>query len=576
MLFQACNNKVIDKPDKNPNIILIVTDDQGIGDIGYTGNPYIKTPVLDSLASSAHLLENFYVSPVCAPTRLSLMTGRYSVRTGIHDTYNGGATMASEEVTIAEILCDNGYQTAMFGKWHLGDNYPFRPSDQGFDVSLYHKSGGIGQVGDIDNFYKFDSSYFNPVLYFNNERIQTEGFCSDVFTSYAIDFIEDNSDKPFFLYLAFNAPHAPLQVPGGYLEIYNELVNDLREEEKEEFLSKSMTDRDMESAKRVYGMVSNIDDNIGLLTKALREKQLVENTIIIFLTDNGPAQNRYRCGLRNRKGSVYEGGVKVPAFIVLPGSGNKSITQTLAHIDVLPTVLDLANIEYENRNKIDGSSFLPIIEGKKTGIFDARALISNWQRGYPEPYRNISVRKGDFKMVGHTSYDKESKLELFNISTDPYDINDISSTEPDKLIHLKEEFDSWYMDIIHNEKLKAQYAIIGSDMEEEIILNRNDAGGEPGIWAQDEVFGYWHIECIRSSEYKISINFKEKINTIGKLVLKIAPLQRTVDIKEPGSSEVIIENIYIPRGKYMVECWLQSADGRKIFPFYIRISENIK
>lgn len=577
MLFQECNNNVIDKPDKNPNIILIVTDDQGIGDIGYTGNPYIKTPVLDSLASSAYILENFYVSPVCAPTRSSLLTGRYSVRTGIHDTYNGGATMASEEITIAEILGNNGYKTAMFGKWHLGDNYPFRPSDQGFQESLYHPSGGIGQVGDINNYYKFDSSYFNSVLYHNNELLESNGYCSDVFTDFAIKFIEKKRNFPFFLYLSFNAPHTPLQLPGEYYEMYRNLTDELIEEEDSIFFGKVLDENDIDAARRVYGMVSNIDDNIKRILKKLEETEINDNTIIIFLTDNGPQQNRYRAGYRGRKGSVYEGGIKVPAFIVLPGSGSESITQTLAHIDILPTVLGLADIKYEAVNKIDGSSFMPVLEGYKASIFETRTLISNWQRGYPEPYRNISVHKGDYKLVGHiSSYDRVDKLELFNIRTDPVERNNISASEPGKLTELKEEFDKWYMDIIHNNKLKAQYAIIGSDMSEEIILNRNDACGEPGIWAQDEVFGYWHIECIQPAEYKISINFKENIITRGKLVLKIAPLQRTVDINDPGSSEIIIENLYIPEGKYMVESWFQSADDRRIFPFYIKITESVK
>jgi len=190
-----------------PNIVLIMTDDQGMGDVGYRNNPFVETPWIDSLAGVSIRLNNFYVSPVCAPTRASLMTGRYSIRTGVFDTYNGGAIMATSEVTLAEYLKKKNYHTGIFGKWHLGDHYPFRPGDQGFDESLVHKGGGIGQPGDIDNYFKGDSSYFNPVLYHNDVPVATRGYCSEVFTQGAIDFIQESKAKPFFLYLAFNAPH---------------------------------------------------------------------------------------------------------------------------------------------------------------------------------------------------------------------------------------------------------------------------------------------------------------------------------------------------------------------------------
>jgi arylsulfatase A-like enzyme len=198
---------------QQPNVVLVITDDQGYGDLGFTGNPHVKTPVLDNFARESIRFNQFYVSPVCAPTRASLMTGRFSLRTGVRDTYNGGAIMAPEEVTIAEILKNAGYTTGAFGKWHLGDNYPSRPNDQGFDESLIHLSGGMGQPGDFTTFAKGDSSYFNPVLWHNGEQKAYEGYCSDIFAGEAVTFIEKNQGKPFFCYLAFNAPHTPLQVP---------------------------------------------------------------------------------------------------------------------------------------------------------------------------------------------------------------------------------------------------------------------------------------------------------------------------------------------------------------------------
>ena len=220
LISLSCQKKQASTP---PNVILIITDDQGYGDLGIHNNPNIITPAIDAFARQSIRFNNFHVSPVCAPTRSSLMTGRYSLRTGVRDTYNGGAIMAASEFTIAEMLKKVNYTTGIFGKWHLGDNYPSRPSDQGFDESLIHLAGGIGQVGDFTNYFKMKTSYFDPVLWHNNKQKAYEGYCSDIFTNNAIDFIEKNQDQPFFCYLSFNAPHTPLQVPDKYYQMYKDI-----------------------------------------------------------------------------------------------------------------------------------------------------------------------------------------------------------------------------------------------------------------------------------------------------------------------------------------------------------------
>ncbi|MDX2431273.1 MAG: sulfatase-like hydrolase/transferase, partial [Bacteroides sp.] len=313
--------------DSKPNVILIMTDDQGIGDFGFTGNPYIQTPQLDELASKSLNLTNFYVSPVCAPTRACLMTGRYSERTGIYDTYNGGATMSTEEITMAEVMKENGYRTGIFGKWHLGDNYPYRPMDQGFDVAAVHRAGGMGQPGDVYNFFDGDSSYFDPVLFKNGEPVQFEGYCSDVYTDELIQYIKanqtDHQEQPFFAYLSFNAPHTPLQLPGEYYEMYKDLEFDAAEFGIYDEIVEKMTPSEIEAARRVYGIVSNIDDNIGRLMLTLKELGIQKNTLIVFLTDNGPQHNRYKMGLRERKSSVFGGGVRVPCLIHYPAKFKK-------------------------------------------------------------------------------------------------------------------------------------------------------------------------------------------------------------------------------------------------------------
>ena len=364
-----------------PNIILIMTDDQGYGDLGATGNPYIHTPNIDRLAEESTHLTNFYVDPVCAPTRSALLTGKFYIRTGIYDTFNGGAIMDTDEITVAEVLSANGYKTGISGKWHLGDNYPSRPSDQGFMHSFVHKSGGIGQPGDIDNFPQPDSSYFDPVMYKNNVPVHTNGYCTDVITDGALEFLEQQGEDPFFLYVAYNAPHTPLQVPEKYLERYEDLELDL-------------SPRAANATKRVYAMVENVDENVGRILEYLEEKSMVENTVVIFLSDNGPTPARYNAGLRATKSTVYEGGIKVPFFIRYPKlfEAGAKIPTTVAHIDVLPTLLDMCGLSTQVPDNIDGQTMLPILEGEDD-FFANRPLYWQWARGFPDLYNNAAIFK---------------------------------------------------------------------------------------------------------------------------------------------------------------------------------------
>ena len=314
VFLYSCKKNEVPSP---PNVILIITDDQGYGDLGFHNNPNVQTPTIDAFAQQGIRLNNFHVSPVCAPTRSSIMTGRYSLRTGVRDTYNGGAIMAPSEFTLAEMLKQVNYSTGIFGKWHLGDNYPSRPSDQGFDESLIHLAGGMGQVGDFTNYFKKETSYFDPILWHNNEQKLYEGYCSDIFTENAIDFIQKNKEQPFFCYLSFNAPHTPLQVPDKYYQMYKD-IDPTQGINNELLPSPEMTDKNIEDARRVYAMVTNIDDNLKKLFQEVEDLGISENTIIIFMTDNGPQQLRYVAGMRGLKSSVHRGGIRVPFFMRYP------------------------------------------------------------------------------------------------------------------------------------------------------------------------------------------------------------------------------------------------------------------
>ena len=556
-----------------PNVIIIITDDQGYGDLGITGNPHVKTPVIDKFASENIRFNNFYVSPVCAPTRSSLMTGRFSLRTGVRDTYNGGAIMATTEVTIAEMLKQANYKSGIFGKWHLGDNYPSRPNDQGFDESVTHLSGGMGQVGDFTTFFKKDKSYFDPVLWHNGKTESYEGYCSDIFTDQAIRFIEKNQQNPFFCYLSFNAPHTPLQVPNKYYEMYKD-IDPASGFEKDNRPFVEMTEKNKEDARKVYAMVTNIDDNIGKLFQKLDDLNLTENTLVIFMTDNGPQQTRYIAGMRGRKGSVFRGGVRVPFFMRLPSlfNGEKDIETTAAHIDILPTLSEICNVNLPTDKKIDGKSLLPLIQDK-TVDWENRSLFFYWTRRYPELYNNIALQKGSYKLVGHNDYNAEIEdFELFNITEDPYEQNNIVIEKRNIAKELKSELDTYYKELIGSENIiNPQSIIVGSEHENPIILNRNDASGARGIWSQEEIYGWWRVK-ITEGTYNVKFKFIKQLETKGQMYLETGAIINQMQNEVVGIDIIEMKNIELTN----MNCDLlpfYSTKGKKIFPFWVELEK---
>ena len=295
------------------------------------------------------------------------------------DTYLGRALMYPDEVTLAEVLSGAGYRTGIFGKWHLGDNAPMRPIDQGFGESLVIKGGGIGQAADPPG----GSSYFDPILQHNGAAEGYKGYCSDVFASAAIDFLKSGSDRPFFAYLAFNCPHEPLEVPEPDLELYKAMdlkLSSFPQLGQPVFRAVGISSR---YCWRVYAMVSNIDKNVGRVLKALDDRKLAADTIVIFLTDNGAAQVRFNAGLRGWKGSVFDGGIRVPCYLRWPEHfpGRLVVEKIAAHIDLMPTLLDACGISPPEGLKLDGKSLLPLITGKQTAGWPDRTLYFQWHRG---------------------------------------------------------------------------------------------------------------------------------------------------------------------------------------------------
>jgi arylsulfatase A-like enzyme len=474
-------------PRQPPNVVLIMTDDQGWGDVGFHGNPQLKTPHLDRLAEQSVELTQFYVCPVCSPTRASLMTGRYNYRTGAIDTYLGRSTMVAEETTLAEMFAAAGYRTGIFGKWHLGDNYPSRPIDQGFAEALVHRGGGIGQPSDPPG-----NSYFDPVLLRNGHDVRTKGYCSDIFTDAAIDFMERHREGPFFIYLAFNCPHTPLEVPKEYHDRYR---------------GKSLG----EVTEKIYGMVANIDDNLGRLFGRMTELGLDEETIVVFLTDNGPQQpGRYNGGLRGLKASVYDGGIRVPCLVRWPGrlEGGRKIDQVAAHIDLAPTLLDACGIARPSGVAFDGVSLLPLLRGEQSSLPE-RLLFFQWHRGdEPRKYRACAVRGPRFKLVQpEGSFDKSEftpEWALYDMLADPGERKNVIDAHPDVAANLKGAYEKWLADVGGTRGYPVPRIIVGTDRENPVTLTRQDWRGPRAGW-NGKGLGHWDIEVAGAAQYDITL-----------------------------------------------------------------------
>ena len=555
-----------DKLDYNyPNVILVITDDQGYGDIAYNGNPHIITPNLDKFASESIRFNNFNVSPVCAPTRSSLLTGRYSLRTGVTDTYNGGAIMSSNEITLAEILNENNYKTGIFGKWHLGDNYPSRPSDQGFQESLIHLSGGIGQVGDFTNYYKGNTSYFDPTLWLNNNQKKYDGYCSDIFTDEALKFIEKNKDNQFFCYLSFNAPHTPLQVPDKYVQMYEEIDPTIINGD-----NLDMNKKNIQDAKKIYGMVTNIDENFGKLINKLDELKLKENTIVIFMTDNGPQQPRYVSNLRGLKSQVYNGGIKVPFYLNYPRIHDEGTDLDFfsAHIDVLPTITKLCNLPIPNDRKIDGIDLFDNKINKKE-----RDFFSYWTRKSPELYKNISLNNGNYKLVGNTNYNsKIEDFELYDLEEDPNESENLIVQEKSIGLEMKSRMDKIYDELINSKNLINKPRInIGNPNENPTFLNRNDASGQRGIWSQNEIFGFWKVS-IAPGIYDFKFKFNNLDNSAGEMTLELGNNVYSTELSIDQDGFVFMRNIKITEGDYDLTPFL-TFNRKNILPFWVEVKK---
>ncbi|MFD2587354.1 arylsulfatase [Croceitalea marina] len=494
LLFIGCNES--EKKEKQqvnrPNVIIIVTDDQGYGDLGYHGNPIIKTPNLDTFASSAFELTNFHVGTTCAPTRAGIMTGRNANRNNAWHTIAGCSILEENEQTIAEVFAQNDYATAMFGKWHLGDNYPFRPHDRGFQNAVYNGGGGVGQTPDY-----WDNDYFDDTYFRNGVPEKFEGYCTDIWFNEAKKFIQKREDeRPFFMYLATNAAHWPFNVPEEYAKKYT---------------SAELT----EDQKRFYGMISNIDDNFGELVALLRTEKLFEDTIIIFTTDNGTALGihypkdgsqtlGFNGNLRGVKGSHYDGGHKVPFFISWPNGNIKKQSSSdalTAHVDLLPTLAELTSIDFKPKKVLDGSSMAGILEGASP---TDRMLVVDTQRNqWPEKGKNPCVMDGPWRLVNGE--------ELYNTSSDIGQKNDVALQYPERVSKMKEFYDSWWSSV--EPEIRYSEIPLGNENANEVLLTIHDMHTQDNLpWNQFQIRkaeakpkGYYSVSVEKTGRYRFHL-----------------------------------------------------------------------
>ena len=403
-----------------PNVVFIIADDQGYGDLACHGNPVIKTPHLDKLFSESTVLTDYHVAPTCSPTRSSLLTRHWTNRTGVWHTINGRSMLRANEVTLGQHFSED-YATAMFGKWHLGDNYPYRPEDRGFEEVYRHGGGGVGQTPDLwDNAY-FDGSYFH-----NGKIVPAKGFCTDVFFEKAHDFIKAKAaaKEPFLAYISTNAPHGPLHCPQKYLDLYQD---------------------QKPAIAAFFGMITNIDDNVGTTRKLLADLGIADNTIFIFTTDNGTASGAeiFNAGMRGKKGSAYDGGHRVPMFIHWPAGGLNKHREidTLCHaVDVVPTLLDACEVPNEAGVKFDGLSLKDLLDPKADIQWPDRFLITDSQRVVdPIKWRQSSVMSQQFRLI--------NGKELYDIKADPGQENDIAANNPGQVQKMRDFYDAWWAEL---------------------------------------------------------------------------------------------------------------------------------
>ncbi len=583
-----------------PNVILIVIDDQAYGDLSCMGNPKLRTPNIDRLYRDGVWFPNHYGCPLCSPARASLMTGRYHYRTGVVDTSTGLAMMRPDETTLAQMLGHAGYRTGIFSKWHLGDHYPLRPIDRGFQESLICKDAIVAGIANPPN-----NSLFDPILYHNEEPVKTHGYITDISFNAAMDFIEGSRGEPFFVYLPTNVVHNPLAVAAHYSAPFKAMGFD-------------------DYTATLYGVMVNLDENVGRLRARLQHLGLTEDTIILYTVDNGPigphgadegplGPFRYNAGLRGGKGMVYEGGIKLPLFVAWPGKleRGRKCPQICSHIDIVPTVLQLCGVEPPERVRMDGRSLVPLLQGREAAwpertLFFQQSRPDRPHRIYadePRLYVSCAARGQKYKIVMSAPgwlerYIKPvdmAETELYDIENDPGERHNIARDHPEIVRRMRNEYRAWFEDVSRGISPPVRN-ILGSRHENPVKLCAQDLRGPRSALGPHELhdahvqaekreprgFGYWAVDVARTGRYRIRMQFVP-LAVLDAVCAWQFPLQRgeaflrigelAVSQLIPEGAESVVFEVELRQGKHFLDASFtgQREEGIEVSPFFVNV-----
>ena len=482
-----------------PNVVLLITDDQGMGDLSCYGAPVLKTPCLDQLYEDGVRLTDYHVDPMCSPTRAALMSGNYSARAGVWSTLRGRYYLRRDQTTMAEVFADSGYRTALFGKWHLGDIYPYRPHDRGFHETLTFGGGVVGEIPDYWN-----NNYFTATYSRNGEPEECTSYCTDLWFDEAIKFIERNRDDPFFCAISTNAPHGPHEIHDKYADPYRQAGMP-------------------EQRAKYFGMIACIDENLGRLRARLRELELEDDTILIFMGDNGGTAGMgmdrdgfvtdgFNAGLRGKKCWAYEGGHRNACFLHWKNGGlvgSRDVGHVTAHFDMIPTLVDLCDLK-EPEREFDGTSLAPILRDDKSDWPDRTLFVHNQQVDTPERYKDFSAMTDDWRLVRTKQWGRGAR-GLYDIAADLGQRHDLEGKESLVAGRLLEAYDGWW------ESLSDRFAgisemVVGADEQNPTFLTAHSWHGKEGLYNQRHVRpglvdnGWWQLDVMRAGLYEFSLS----------------------------------------------------------------------
>lgn len=549
-----------------PNVILIMTDDQGYGDIASHGHPFLITPNMDRLRDKSVRLENFHVDPTCSPTRAALLTGRYSGRVGVWHTVMGRNMLREDETTLAEVFRADGYRTGIFGKWHLGDSYPYSARFRGFDDAIVHYAGGVGQTPDY-----WGNDYFEDRYNDNGAWMRFQGYCTDVWFREALRFIRESRNQPFFLYLPTNAAHQTRpHVPERYKALYDDVDAP-------------------DSLKTFWGMITNIDDNLGMLMERLEHWGLMENTILIFMGDNGTTMGpghwpqeqradwseRFNAGMRGGKGSHYDGGHRAFSYIHFPAvgiEGGRDVQQITAHIDLMPTLLELCDIAAPDHVEFGGASLVPLLTDANADWPNRTLFLHNQRVLDPIRWKDTAVMTDRWRLVNNS--------ELYDMQQDPGQRNNIIDQHPETANRLRIEYDEWWGDISRRFN-ETTPLYIGAQQQNPVQLNAHDwmtnelpPWNQPHIWERPMTNGPWRVRAVRTGRYAFILRERPKVAafplTATEARLRIGDQVDERKAVPHGATGVRFE-VDLHAGDEEITTWLYESDGESRGAYYVDV-----